>query len=163
MTQPKPTKTPAPQTPSSVVADRIKEVRARRGWSAADLAERCTALGMPELNRSVIANIESQRRRGVTVDELFVFAVALDVAPVHLLVPVEVPDDQHFAVAPAIHLSAHQARSWIRGDEDTPDFVDRKAFLDEVPRDEWEERWTRRKELHEALVGQLLPDAGKDA
>ena len=70
-----------------MVAERVREVRDGMvpKLSAAGLAERCAALGMPELNRDVIANIESGRRRSVTVDEVFVLAAALGVSPGYLL------------------------------------------------------------------------------
>jgi hypothetical protein len=59
----------------------------------AELAARCAELGAGHLTENVIENIESgrrdkqgRRRRDVTVDELLTLAVALNVAPVHLLV-----------------------------------------------------------------------------
>jgi transcriptional regulator with XRE-family HTH domain len=64
---------------------RVKAERKRQGVTAAKLAERCAALGMPGLNTNVIANLETDRRGYVTVDELFVLADALDVSPRRLL------------------------------------------------------------------------------
>ena len=75
-------------TVSDSVAARIRQVRKRRGWSPADLAARCTALGATDLTENVIENIESRsaraskRPRPVTVDELLALAAALAVAPV---------------------------------------------------------------------------------
>lgn len=60
---------------------RVKDERKRQGVTAAKLAERCAELGMPGLNANVIANLETDRRGYVTVDELFVLAAALDVSP----------------------------------------------------------------------------------
>jgi transcriptional regulator with XRE-family HTH domain len=75
------------ETMSDVVANRVQQLRKRRGWSARRLAEACAATGSPQLTESVIANIESgrrdehsRRRRDVTVDELIAFARALDVS-----------------------------------------------------------------------------------
>ena len=73
---------------AAVVRDRVKELRERRGWSAAKLAELCAENEMPNLNRDVIANLESGRRPNVTIDEVLVLALVLDVAPVNLFIPV---------------------------------------------------------------------------
>jgi transcriptional regulator with XRE-family HTH domain len=75
------------ETMSDVVANRVQQLRKRRGWSARRLAEACAATGNPQLTENVIANIEAgrrdehgRRRRDVTVDELLAFARALDVS-----------------------------------------------------------------------------------
>lgn len=80
------------QTPSDVVARRIRAARRQREWSAARLAEECARLGFPQLTEPVINNIESgrrdehgRRRREVTVDELDAFARVLGVPPTELL------------------------------------------------------------------------------
>lgn len=79
--------------PSDVVAARVKELRRRRGWSAQELANRCVELGAPKVTAATIANIETgrmkddRRTRMLTVDELLVFALALDVPPLLLLMP----------------------------------------------------------------------------
>jgi transcriptional regulator with XRE-family HTH domain len=79
-------------TPSDLVAARIQTARRLRGWTAKDLAARCADLGDPQLTAAVIANIETgrrdsngQRRREVTIDELFAIARALDIEPASLL------------------------------------------------------------------------------
>src|SRR3954447_4286750 len=80
--------------PSEVVAQRLRQLRRSRGWSAQRLAEECARLGAPHLSASGIANIEtgrkgqtSKRRRGVTIEELLVFSYALNAPTVALLVP----------------------------------------------------------------------------
>jgi transcriptional regulator with XRE-family HTH domain len=73
-------------TTSDLAAIRVKDLRRRRGVTAAQFAARCTALGAPAITTNVIANIET-RRREITLNELMVFALALDVAPIHLLNP----------------------------------------------------------------------------
>ena len=60
------------QTPAETVAQRVKELRKRRNWSARQLADRCAELGAAGLDRSVLANLESGRRRTVSIDEVFV-------------------------------------------------------------------------------------------
>jgi transcriptional regulator with XRE-family HTH domain len=81
-------------SPSDAVVWQLKEIRKRRGWSAAKLAEECAKAGFPQLTESVIANIESgrpdehgKRRRAMTVDELWAFARTLDVSLASLLWP----------------------------------------------------------------------------
>jgi transcriptional regulator with XRE-family HTH domain len=86
--------TETPETVSDIVAGRIRELRQRWGWSAAELAEHCAEWGHPQLTASVIANIESgrrdksgRRRRDVTVDEAFAFARVLQIAVGDLVDP----------------------------------------------------------------------------
>ncbi|MFE1346984.1 hypothetical protein ACFW57_20600, partial [Streptomyces sp. NPDC058757] len=65
-------------------------------------------------NRSVVANFESGRRPAVSVQELLALAVALDVAPVNLLVPL---DSEPYKVTPTgtePHSSGEVWR-WMRG------------------------------------------------
>lgn len=64
----------------------VRDLRHRYGWSAQSLADRLAGIGFPQLNRSVLANIESGRRKqGVTVDELVALAHAFEVRPADLL------------------------------------------------------------------------------
>jgi transcriptional regulator with XRE-family HTH domain len=72
------------KTLSDLVADRLRQIRAGRGWSAARLADECNKAGYPQLTESVIANIETgrrdqhgRRRREVTIDELAAFCMTL--------------------------------------------------------------------------------------
>jgi transcriptional regulator with XRE-family HTH domain len=83
-----------PDAPSDDVARQVRELRKRRGWSAARLAEQCAVAGAPQLTAEAIGNIErgrrdkqGRRRRHVTVDELLAFAEALGV-PAGMLLPV---------------------------------------------------------------------------
>jgi transcriptional regulator with XRE-family HTH domain len=75
------------------------------------LAERCELLGAPAINRDVITNLENGRRATVTVDELFVLAFALGVAPTHLLADPE--DTGHTAVTEKIKVSSRPMRAWL--------------------------------------------------
>ena len=96
----------AVQTATRVVAERVREVRKRRGWTMAQLAERCAAIGAPQITENALENLEYGRRgtrRAVTVDDLFALAVALDIAPVHLLVT---PDEDE---------TSARRRAWVRG------------------------------------------------
>lgn len=82
-------------TPTQVVAQRVRELRTRHGWSAQVLAERCADAGMPHLVRDVIANLEAGRRETVTIDEVMLLAYVLDVAVVDLIVPPENRVEHH--------------------------------------------------------------------
>lgn len=107
--------TESARTPSEVIAVRIKELRQRRGLSVAKLATRCEELGMPKLNRDVITNIEViGRRQDVGVTELMVLALALDVPPALLLVPLDGRTD--LQVTPEITMSSMRALFWLAGE-----------------------------------------------
>lgn len=129
-------------TPSDVVGQRIKELRKKRGWSLADLARVCAEkAGADQLTENVIENIEHgrrgkdrRRRRMVTVDELLIFADALDVAPVHLLVPIE---DDEYQVTPKLVEGTGAVREWIRGRYFLDGWTDPRIFVSEVPEREF--------------------------
>lgn len=127
---------------SDVVGQRVREVRRKQGLSGADLATRCASLGMPHLSAATISNLETgrrddegRRRRNITVDEWLTLAVALNVAPVHLLVPI---DDErgrrHMDVAPMLPLPVDAVRAWVRGEYA---LSDDRMYYTEVPSTEW--------------------------
>lgn len=91
----------------------MREIRKRLDITAEDLSERMRAAGVP-FDKTVLANLETGRRRYVTVQELFALAQVLDVAPINLVVPVK-EDSQFYAVTPEYATPADQAREWIRG------------------------------------------------
>ena len=104
--------------PSDVVAARVKKVRGKRHLTVAELAARCAALGAPELTAQALYKLEGRRPgklrpRPVTVDELLVLALALNVAPVHLLVPTDYSEG--YRITGAVSTDASSARAWIRG------------------------------------------------
>ncbi|MGP4092758.1 helix-turn-helix domain-containing protein [Streptomyces sp. KR55] len=137
---------------SDSVAERVQQVRKKRGWTVKQLAERCAELGAPELTAQALYNLENgrrddsgRRRRDVTVDELLKLAYVLSVAPVHLLVP---PVDGD-AVVPyrfieGVTTTPGFARAWIRGQSPIGRVVAREYFS-EVPDSEYqvpEWQWT---------------------
>jgi transcriptional regulator with XRE-family HTH domain len=122
------------ETPSQHVARRVRELRTRHGLSARELAERLDDLGFPQIDRSVIANLENGRRKSVSVDELLAFAAALKVAPVHLLVPVD--NDTFLRVGRASVIPEH-AREWVRGSRPRRR-DDSRIYYTEVPDNEWQ-------------------------
>jgi transcriptional regulator with XRE-family HTH domain len=68
---------------------------------------------MPELNRSVIANIESGRRESVSVDQLLVLAAALHVSPALLFIPLGTAET--FLVTPKLATTPQLALEWVIG------------------------------------------------
>ena len=62
------------------VVRNVRRLRDRRGWTAMEFSDRTAATGF-RVGRNVLANLETGRRRIVTVDELAAFAAALRVDP----------------------------------------------------------------------------------
>lgn len=122
--------------PTGALAGRVREVRAKRGWSAERLAQEMRGAGI-DWSRGVVAKIESGRRQDISVAELLALSYVLEVSPVHMLVP---PDDgdEPYQVTPQVSVPARQVREWIRGYEMLPG-GDRRLYLTEVPSDEFEE------------------------
>lgn len=138
------------ESPSDAVAQRAQELRKRQGLTAKDLAERCRLIGAPGLTASVIANIESgrrdlngRRRRQVTLEEWLILAQALNVAPIHLLVPIgDDKDDYKIVPKGPTPYGTHCApvgeiRAWVRG-QTTLHGTDERLYYSEVPQGEWE-------------------------
>lgn len=69
------------------IADRVRQLRAERGWSARRLADECARAGLSTLTRGTIAKIESGVRKSVTAEELTVLARVLGVTPTELTAP----------------------------------------------------------------------------
>ena len=70
---------------SEQLAHRIHTLRVVWGWSADRLAEEAAQYGVP-WTRSVVTNIENNRRDAVTVDELFAVAAAFGIPPMTFFV-----------------------------------------------------------------------------
>jgi transcriptional regulator with XRE-family HTH domain len=154
-------------TVSDAVAARVRQVRKRRGWKPADLAARCTELGAGDLTENVIENIESRSARAskhprpVTVDELLVLALALDIAPVHLLADTD--DQAPCQVTPAVSVRAVVARRWMRGwpqSEGLPGYTDSRRYLGATPDSEDDVEYLTRGEY--ARVRHILEPGSED-
>ncbi|HEY2550112.1 MAG TPA: hypothetical protein VGI64_06005 [Streptosporangiaceae bacterium] len=136
---------------SDVLARRVREVRKKRNWTPSDLARRCEALGAEKLTENAVENIESGRRQGgrrrreITVDELFVLAYALDVAPISLLVPIDDPPDGYdvatqrgfIQVTPSASSAYPNVRAWIAGAL-AFDRQDARLYYAEQPLEGWQ-------------------------
>lgn len=72
----------------SLVGQRLERVRSARKLSAAELAARVPA---GSITKTVITNVESGRKRDLTVTELVQIAAALDISPLFLIVDTTKP------------------------------------------------------------------------
>jgi transcriptional regulator with XRE-family HTH domain len=100
-------------SPTATVAKRVREVRERRGLTAAQLAERLAEQGVP-WERSTVAKLENGKRQNLTLTEWLALAVVLNVAPVHLLLPIEADEDS-YQITPERTNGVDHTRGWIRG------------------------------------------------
>jgi transcriptional regulator with XRE-family HTH domain len=101
------------KNPNQVVGERVRTLREARRLSQRDLATRVQALGV-RIHHPGIGKVEQGQRR-LDVSELFAFAYALDVSPMHLMVP---GDDDAEGVAVTPHVTVERTgnlRRWIRG------------------------------------------------
>lgn len=99
-------------TPVEAIKSRVREARNRKGMTAQELADRLKASGVP-WDRGTVTKLETGHRQNVTVVELLALARALDVAPIHLLVPLE--DGGQYMATPNEAVKTARARYWIRG------------------------------------------------
>lgn len=115
--------------PVETITRRVREARNRKGMTAQELADRLKASGVP-WDRGTVTKLETGRRQSVTVVELLALARVLDVAPIHLLVPLD--DEAALRVTPAEHVPADRARQWIRGNKPLAG-TDLRIFWTEAP------------------------------
>lgn len=108
MTDPQPV-----PTVGDTIAGRVRRCRQQRQLSVRALAERCADLGAAGLTTASITNIErgadpaaKRRRREVTVEELLVLALALDVPPLLLMIPYGESDLVRIAPDRIVHPTA---------------------------------------------------------
>ena len=132
--------------PSAVFGRRVREARTGRGWKQQDLADRLTEIGR-KTDRAFLSRVE----RGKTtaeVDLVLALAAALDVAPVHLLAPLD--DEAIIEVTPKLRFPAADVRAWIRGQRALPGADALTFFLAEVSE----------SEVREKLRARLTPAGG---
>jgi transcriptional regulator with XRE-family HTH domain len=116
---------------NQVFAYRLRDVRLSKRWNQQQLAEQMGRIGHP-MNRSTIAKIEAGARgvggehgrapvksgqtsaRPVSLDEAIAFAVALDVSPASLFLPIVREDD--IALTPTARVDLDTAHAWLRGE-----------------------------------------------
>lgn len=109
-----------PPTPGDAFRRRLTEARKALGLTQRQLVERLGAAGMP-MNQAAVARIESGTRK-VSLDEAIAIAAVLDIAPVHMFLPIA--GDQRgksgrhgppVHLAPAMPVDQVKARRWSRG------------------------------------------------
>lgn len=130
-------------TPVRTIAARVEELRKRKGWNPAELGAELKSVGI-RWDRFTVRNLENGKRQNVTVDELLALSRVLDVAPVHLLVPLESETPYQVTPggegprgekAPPEVRDAERVRMWVRGEAPLPS-TDLRTFRTEVPLNE---------------------------
>lgn len=104
---------------TSVVAHNVKRWRERRGLGQGEFAERLGDLGW-SIDRTGVTRIEKGRRE-ITVDDLGVLAVALNVPMTLLLLPAF--DNANVAISPngpTSSVNPWLVYEWMRGEEPLP-------------------------------------------
>ncbi len=101
---------------SEVTAERVRAHREQKGWSQERLARAMTELGHP-MHQTAIAKIEARLRK-VTVDDLLVLAVALEVPPPLLFLPIDTEED--LALTPSKKVYPWRVWEWLHGEEPLP-------------------------------------------
>jgi hypothetical protein len=97
------------------VAVAVFELRSKRGRSAQWLADRTKELGH-EVSRSVIADLETGRRRYVTTAEVAMLARALNTSPVALEYLIRPGDgDLSIEMTPGVNARLIDAAQWFSG------------------------------------------------
>jgi transcriptional regulator with XRE-family HTH domain len=140
--------------PQGVLAERVKTLRKRNGWSAQRLGEELTRYGV-KWDRSIVANFESGRRASVSVVEWLALAYVLDVAPIHLLVPIDAEGGELYRVVPEeLDRPVYRVRDWIRGQMPVGK-QDKRRYYSEVPANEHE---VPASQIDTARSGEVGPD-----
>jgi len=149
-----------PLTPTQIVAARMHALRRKRGWSAAELARRMKAAGIP-WERIVVTKLETGRRASVSVDELLALSAVLNCPPVMLMTADERDHSDYdpgrvifnYQVTPTAVSDMGHVRAWIRGAGTLSADDDPREFYSELPVDEYytaagfssvQGRWVRR-------------------
>jgi transcriptional regulator with XRE-family HTH domain len=151
-------------TVSDAIGAAVRTARTRQGWNREALAAVCAELGLPRLTASVIYDIESGRRtrprgrREITAEEWLTLSAALNVAPVHLAVPLD--DETEVQLTPAVSAQAGLARRWLRGYQPLPG-TDRRIFYAFVPEAELDiyERRLQREQM--IAVGEIAEEGSE--
>jgi len=97
---------------TSRIAQEVHRLRKSQKRSAQWLADRTAELGYA-ITRPVISDIETGRRKYVTVTELMVLARALNTTPIALLYPD--PCDDEIEMLPGVRTSGPYAPQWFSG------------------------------------------------
>ncbi|HST24419.1 MAG TPA: helix-turn-helix transcriptional regulator [Gaiellaceae bacterium] len=120
--------------PGEVFADRLKQVRSRKGWTQDRLSAELQRLGHP-LHRVTLAKLErgGTRSQNVSLQDVLAIAAALGVAPIHLFVPFR--EDEQVAITPQLVRTGANVRAWVRGRGLLGD-EDERFYFTELPPEE---------------------------
>ncbi|MFW5415717.1 helix-turn-helix transcriptional regulator [Nocardiopsis sp. CNT-189] len=102
---------------AQTVGREVRRYRKKQGMSAEQLAQKCTAAGLP-MKRPVIANLESGRRPTVSLAELLILGKVLEVPPLLLIFPVGRTTVTE--VVPGREAPTWLAAKWFTGEEALP-------------------------------------------
>lgn len=108
---------------SQHVAANVRQLRAKRRWSLAQLSERLHASGYP-MSLKMLSKLETGER-GISVDDAHALALVLDVTPEMLMMPSSMSEQKELAAA-----FEHWRRVWSEG------MQRRSAVLDQTERAE---------------------------
>jgi transcriptional regulator with XRE-family HTH domain len=96
--------------------------------SAAKLADRTVDIGFG-ISRSVVADLETGRKKSIDVPELLVLAAALGVSPAQLLYP-DLPKGP-VEILPGLQQESHDALRWFSGEaglmKPSPDWTEAES------------------------------------
>ncbi len=144
------------RTPHDVAIERIRQLRKRHGFTQQDLADRLNLLGA-HTDRAAVAKVELGQR-GLSLNELFQYALALDVAPVHL---VTAPDSEDpIALGPNMECTPGEMRAWVRGQRPFL-WQDARTYFSEVPKQEFESAQDAGAQWQQ-MPWRIHPDADPD-
>lgn len=115
--------------PSDVFARRLVRVRNRKGWSQRELSDVLASRYGVRIDPASIARLE-KGERDVSLNEAFMLAAVLDVAPLHMMVPTA--DQDPVDVAPWLSAPAEHVRAWARGARATK-WTDEAFYISEMP------------------------------
>src|SRR6266540_1077765 len=87
---------------AKLVAERVRQLRRQRNWSAQQLADACADTGMKTLTRGTIAKIESGVRKSVSAAEVQTLATVLGVTPSELLAPERERADRRLSLSQSL-------------------------------------------------------------
>lgn len=103
------------------VSASIEHYRERRGVSVQWLADRCSELGLPTKRSALAALLGLGTRRRISVQEVVIFARALEVPPVMLMFPLH--SGERVEVLPGVEADAAVAAGWFGGRESASTMV----------------------------------------
>jgi transcriptional regulator with XRE-family HTH domain len=154
-------------TVGEVIAKRIRDIRKMRALTQRQLAERLVDLGLEAADQPMVARVEKAdgtAAENLSIHRLLIFAAALNVAPVHMLAPDDIPlstvdpetgegwyfepgrgaDVTEATKQRRIYLHRRakvngvELRAWIRGQRPLPG-ADPREFFSAIPWGEFQE------------------------